>query len=106
MHRPRLARSGPNIGRLWRCYERGHDRLTAAIQAGPGEFEIVGCRGQASALIAVYDAGSATHPTARGLDATSENGRGLGVVALTASRWGHFGKSGRVVWFELCWILC
>lgn len=69
-----------------------------------GEFEIIVCRGQASALIAVYDDGSGTPPATREPNATSENGRGLGVVALTATRWGHFGgTSGRVVWFELCW---
>jgi serine/threonine-protein kinase RsbW len=69
-----------------------------------GEFEIIVCRGRASVLIAVYDDGSASPPAVRGLDTTSEDGRGLVVVAITASRWGHFGgQSGRVVWFELCW---
>jgi anti-sigma regulatory factor (Ser/Thr protein kinase) len=69
-----------------------------------GEFEVIVCRGQTSALVAVYDDGSGRPPATRGLDTTSENGRGLGVVALTTSRWGHFGgKSGRVVWFEMCW---
>jgi anti-sigma regulatory factor (Ser/Thr protein kinase) len=71
-----------------------------------GAFEVIVCRGQASALIAVYDDGSASPPAVRGLETTSEDGRGLGVVALIASRWGHFGgESGRVVWFELCWDL-
>lgn len=80
--------------------------LAHSASGSDGEFEIVVCRGQASALIAVYDDGSVTPPTARGLDATSEDGRGLGVVALTASRWGHFGgQSSRAVWFELCWDL-
>ena len=78
--------------------------LLHTMSGNDGEFEIIVCRGQVSALIAVYDDGSDTPPATRGLDATSENGRGLGVVALTASRWGHFGgKSGRVVWFELRW---
>jgi hypothetical protein len=69
-----------------------------------GEFEVIVCRGLTSALVAVCDDGSDTPPAARGLDTTSENGRGLGVVALTATRWGHFGgNTSRVVWFEMCW---
>jgi serine/threonine-protein kinase RsbW len=86
--------------------ELAANALVHTASGNDGEFEIVVCRGQASALIAVYDDGSATPPIARGLDATSEDGRGLSVVALTASTWGHFGgKSGRAVWFELCWDL-
>lgn len=86
--------------------ELATNALVHSASGNNGGFEVVVCRGHASVLIAVYDDGSATPPTAHGLDATSEDGRGLGIVALTASRWGHFGgKSGRVVWFELCWDL-
>jgi anti-sigma regulatory factor (Ser/Thr protein kinase) len=84
--------------------ELATNALLHSASRNGGEFEVIVCRGQTSALIAVYDDGSDTPPAARGLDVTSEDGRGLGVVALTASRWGHFGgKSGRVVWFEMCW---
>jgi hypothetical protein len=84
--------------------ELASNALAHTASGRGGEFEVIVCRGEASALLAVYDDGSDTPPTARGLDATSENGRGLGVVALTASRWGHFGgRSGRVVWFEMFW---
>src|SRR5712691_6728992 len=37
MRRPRLARGGICLSRLWRCYERDHDRLAAAIQAARGQ---------------------------------------------------------------------
>lgn len=84
--------------------ELAANALAHTASGNGGEFEIIVCRGQASALIVVYDDGSATPPAVRDLDATSEDGRGLGVVALTASRWGNFGgKSGRVVWFEMYW---
>jgi anti-sigma regulatory factor (Ser/Thr protein kinase) len=84
--------------------ELATNALVHSASGKGGEFEVVVCRGRDSALVAVYDDGSASPPTVRGLDAASENGRGLGVVALTASRWGHFGgQSGRGVWFELCW---
>lgn len=84
--------------------ELASNALAHTASGKGGVFEVIVCRGETSALVAVYDDGSDTPPAARGLDATSENGRGLGVVALIASRWAHFGgRSGRVVWFEMCW---
>jgi len=37
MRRPRLARGGICLSRLWRCYERDDDRLASAIQTAPGQ---------------------------------------------------------------------
>ena len=79
--------------------ELASNALAHTASGKGGVFEVIVCRGETSALVAVYDDGSDTPPAARGLDATSENGRGLGVVALIASRWptsaaGPAGSSG------------
>jgi hypothetical protein len=38
------------------------------------------------------------------LDVVSEDGRGLGMVAIIAHRWGELGdKHSRAMWFELQW---
>jgi anti-sigma regulatory factor (Ser/Thr protein kinase) len=69
-----------------------------------GEFEVIVQRGESWARIAVCDEGSPKIPTARILDAVSEDGRGLGLMALIAYRWGQWGnEQGRTVWFELRW---
>ena len=69
-----------------------------------GEFEVIVQRGESWVRVAVCDKGSPKIPTARTLDAISEDGRGLGLVALIAHRWGQWGNEhGRMVWFELRW---
>src|SRR5262249_2609446 len=47
-----------------------------------GEFEVIVQRGESWVRVAVCDKGSPKIPTARTLDAISEDGRGLGLVAL------------------------
>jgi anti-sigma regulatory factor (Ser/Thr protein kinase) len=69
-----------------------------------GKFEVIVQHGESWARVAVWDEGSLATPAARALDAISENGRGLGMVALVADRWGQRGDEyGRTVWFELRW---
>jgi serine/threonine-protein kinase RsbW len=67
-----------------------------------GEFEVIVQQGQSWACVAVRDEGSPRIPAARTIDAASEDGRGLGLVALIAHRWGYWGdEHGRTVWCEL-----
>ena len=69
-----------------------------------GNFEVTIYRGHESLRIEVYDDGSETAPTLQDLDEASESGRGLGIVALLAHKWGQAGDEyGRSVFFELRW---
>jgi anti-sigma regulatory factor (Ser/Thr protein kinase) len=69
-----------------------------------GKFEVIVQRWASLARVSVRDEGSAGMPTARSFDLVSESGRGLGLVAMVADRWGQSGDgAGRVVWFELSW---
>jgi serine/threonine-protein kinase RsbW len=69
-----------------------------------GAFEVTVQRAASSVRVAVRDDGSHLTPAARALDAVSEDGRGLGMVALVADQWGQSGdEHGRTVWFELRW---
>jgi serine/threonine-protein kinase RsbW len=69
-----------------------------------GEFEITVQQGQSCARVAVSDNGSRDKPVVCASDDASEQGRGLAMVTLVASRWGESGnESGRTVWFELFW---
>jgi len=56
-----------------------------------GKFEVIVQHGESWARVAVCDEGSPMAPAARALDAVSEDGRGLGMVALIADRWGQWG---------------
>jgi anti-sigma regulatory factor (Ser/Thr protein kinase) len=84
--------------------ELATNTLLHTASGGEGEFEVLIQRGQSWVRVAVCDEGSSTTPAPRELDATSEDGRGLGLVALIAYRWGQWGdEHGRTVWFELRW---
>jgi len=84
--------------------ELATNALLHTASGNEGEFEVIVQRGRSWIRIAVTDEGSPTTPTPRALDATSEDGRGLGLVALIAYRWGQRGNEhGRTVWFELRW---
>jgi serine/threonine-protein kinase RsbW len=68
-----------------------------------GSFEVIVWRDADCVLIAVLDDGSDGSPAAVGVDLESESGRGLGLVAALADRWGHEGGgAARAVWFLLC----
>jgi len=67
-----------------------------------GSFEVIVWRDTACVLVAVLDDGSHTSPATVGIDLESESGRGLGLVAALADRWGHQGgTAARAVWFLL-----
>ncbi len=84
--------------------ELATNALLHTASGNEGEFEVIVQQGGSWIRIAVTDEGSSTTPTARALDATTEDGRGLGLVALIADRWGQRGNEhGRTVWFELRW---
>ena len=84
--------------------ELATNALLHSASGNEGEFEITVHRGQSSARVAVSDNGSADKPAVRELDAASEQGRGLALVAAVASQWGESGdEHSRTVWFELCW---
>jgi anti-sigma regulatory factor (Ser/Thr protein kinase) len=52
--------------------------------------------------VEVHDGGSETFPDVRAFEDLAGSGRGLGLVELLATRWGHLGdRGGRVVWFEV-----
>ena len=84
--------------------ELATNALLHTASGNEGEFEVIVQQGRSWIRIAVSDEGSSTTPTPRALDATSEDGRGLGLVALIAYRWGQRGNEhGRTIWFELRW---
>jgi anti-sigma regulatory factor (Ser/Thr protein kinase) len=67
-----------------------------------GSFEVIVWRDADSVLVAVLDDGSDRSPATVGVDLESESGRGLGLVAALADRWGHQGgMAARAVWFLL-----
>ena len=82
--------------------ELATNALLHTASGNEGEFEVIVQQGRSWIRIAVTDEGSSTIATPRALDATSEDGRGLGLVALIADRWGQTdNEHGRTVWFEL-----
>jgi anti-sigma regulatory factor (Ser/Thr protein kinase) len=82
--------------------ELATNTLLHTASGNEGEFEVIVQRGRSWVRIAVCDEGSSTTPAPRALDATSEDGRGLGLVVLIAHRWGHWtDEHGRTVWCEL-----
>ena len=84
--------------------ELATNALLHTASGNGGEFEVIVQQSRSWIRIAVTDKGSSTTPAPRALDATSEDGRGLGLVALIAERWGQRGNEhGRTVWFELRW---
>ena len=67
-----------------------------------GSLEVIVWRDADSVLVAVLDDGSDRSPATMGVDLESESGRGLGLVAALADRWGHQGgTAARAVWFLL-----
>jgi anti-sigma regulatory factor (Ser/Thr protein kinase) len=69
-----------------------------------GSFEVTVHCAHDSVRVEVRDDGSKTVPAVRDLDEFSEDGRGLTLVDLIATRWGQSGDEfGRSVFFELCW---
>jgi serine/threonine-protein kinase RsbW len=69
-----------------------------------GSFDVTVCRGRDSVRVEVRDDGSENIPAVRGIDEFSEQGRGLALVDLIATRWGQNGDElGRSVFFELRW---
>jgi len=90
----------------------GLSRVNRAYQAAryeeatgsTGSFHVTIYQGETSLVIAVKDDGSNKIPLHSSTDVLAEQGRGLALVDLMASRWGHCGNShGRTVWFELRW---
>ena len=67
-----------------------------------GSLEVIVWRDADSVLVAVLDDGSDRSPATAGTDPESESGRGIGLVAALADRWGHQGgTAARAVWFLL-----
>jgi hypothetical protein len=78
-------------------------------------FDVIIWPGVAAAYIAVIDDGSDTVPSAPGHDPAdlAESGRGLQLVDLLATQWGHHGHKAidagngntkrTLVWFRLDW---
>lgn len=81
--------------------------LTHTRSAAHGSFQVIVWPGHTTVYIAVIDDGSHTTPTAQSHDPAdlSESGRGLELVDLMATSWGHHGDhNGTVktlVWFRL-----
>jgi anti-sigma regulatory factor (Ser/Thr protein kinase) len=76
--------------------------LTHTPSGTGGSFEVIVWRGKDCVLVAVLDDGSDRSPATAGTDLESESGRGLGLVAALADRWGHQGgTAARAVWFLL-----
>jgi hypothetical protein len=69
-----------------------------------GSFEVIVHCERDSVRVEVRDDGSENIPAVRGIDEFSEQGRGLALVDLIATRWGQNGDElGRSVFFELRW---
>jgi O-methyltransferase involved in polyketide biosynthesis len=69
-----------------------------------GTFEVTVYRAHDSLRVEVRDDGSQTIPAVGQSGELSEDGRGLEIVHLIASRWGQTGdENGRSVFFELRW---
>lgn len=69
-----------------------------------GAFEVAVHVSAACARIEVRDQGSEDHPTAEPADTLAEAGRGISLVELISTRWGHTANdNGRSVFFELSW---
>jgi serine/threonine-protein kinase RsbW len=69
-----------------------------------GSFQVTVYQGEVALLIAVKDDGSDKIPFPSPADTLAEDGRGLGLVELIASRWGLCSdQHGRTIWFELRW---
>ncbi len=69
-----------------------------------GMFEVVLHPGPRSVRVEVRDDGSGQAPAMHPAGLLSEAGRGLGLVASVADKWGHSGgRHGRSVFFELSW---
>ncbi len=83
--------------------------LTHTRTAAHGTFEVIIWPGAATAYIAVIDDGSPTTPAPRSHDPAelTESGRGLDLVELLTTRWGHHGNhhetTRTLVWFRLDW---
>jgi len=84
--------------------------LSHTRTAADGAFEVIIWPGAATAYIAVIDDGSLTTPAPRSHQPAelSESGRGLDLVELLATNWGHYGRHDEttrtLVWFRLEWI--
>jgi len=90
--------------------------LTHTRTAASGKFDVIIWSGDGAAYVAVIDDGSGTVP-AQGRHALGELadcGRGLELVELMATQWGHYGWHDQVepgqgrtqrtlVWFRLDW---
>jgi anti-sigma regulatory factor (Ser/Thr protein kinase) len=84
--------------------ELATNALLHTASGNGGAFEIAVRRDEWSVRVAITDDGSLRKPIIRKFDMTSEEGRGLGLVALIADSWGQSGdEHGRTVWFELRW---
>jgi len=76
--------------------------LAHTTSGADGWLEVIVWRDADSVLVAVLDDGSDRSPATMGIDLESESGRGLGLVAALADRWGHQGgTAARAVWFLL-----
>jgi anti-sigma regulatory factor (Ser/Thr protein kinase) len=73
----------------------------------PGETVTVAVwSGDSMVRIEVIDRSGPGVPELRSIAAEAEGGRGLGLVAALAARWGWWRRGGRTVtWFELCDLL-
>jgi len=84
--------------------ELATNALLHTASGNGGRFTVILQRGESWVRVAVCDEGSDKFPAACALDAVSEDGRGLGLVALIADCWGELGdEHGRAVWVELRW---
>jgi serine/threonine-protein kinase RsbW len=69
-----------------------------------GTFSVRVCAEDGNTRVEVHDLGSGNAPTVHDSAITAEAGRGLCLVEMIATRWGHSGgQRGRVVWFEVEW---
>jgi len=94
----------PVTGEAVQCLSEIAANAVQHTRSSGGTFEVILWRGPSSVLVAVADAGSDTIPVPAPPDAGSESGRGLALVALLATSWGHHGsQDGRVVWCVLDW---